>query len=207
MTGSFNPAIFQPMWFAVQGLVSEKEAEDCRDATIHPELAFFRMSWLQLQVVPDRLVASTTKDSESGTLRDVVAGAFTALKHTPILKLGINLEQHFKMPNEDVWNAFGHRIAPKEVWNQVMKNPGLQAMTILDKESRSEDLPGLVRVNVEASARVKFGIYIRVNDHFDFEGMTPKASGTEHLLKILGTNYEKSLERSKNIAQTLIANV
>lgn len=54
MVGSFNPAIFQPLWLGAQKLIRSDEAENAKITTIQAELADFRTEWFQMQVLQNR---------------------------------------------------------------------------------------------------------------------------------------------------------
>lgn len=75
--GQFNPAIFQPAWFAAQNLVRPQEAESAEIQLIHPEAAVLRMEWLQLNVVRERFQASTIQSAYFEPLRDLVTSVFS----------------------------------------------------------------------------------------------------------------------------------
>jgi len=90
--GNFNPAIFQPSWFAAQNLIRPQEAEAAEIEIIHPKVAAFTAGWLRLHVVEDRFHASTTQVAYFETLRDLVLGVFGILSHIPLKALGINRE-------------------------------------------------------------------------------------------------------------------
>ena len=59
--GDFNPKIFQPAWFAVQGLIRQQEAEEANVEIIHPDVVSFSLEWLALQVTRERFAISTTQ--------------------------------------------------------------------------------------------------------------------------------------------------
>ncbi len=42
LVGSFNPAIFQPMWFAANELIGRADAENAEVAVVHPDITQFR---------------------------------------------------------------------------------------------------------------------------------------------------------------------
>ena len=111
LLGSFNPAIFQPAWFAKQGLLPAGEAENAEINLIHPEFVSFTAGWLQLQVTQSQFLASTTEDPLEA-LRDLVLGTFSLLRHTPVSKMGVNRDVHIRMPDESSWHAVGHALVP-----------------------------------------------------------------------------------------------
>src|SRR5947209_7914808 len=90
LIGAFNPKIFQPAWFAHQGLIRQEEAESAEQVVTVNELSTFTADWLTLQVTPDRLQASTGDAAHFDVLRDLILGTFRLLEHTPVEKMGIN---------------------------------------------------------------------------------------------------------------------
>jgi hypothetical protein len=104
--GSFNPKIFQPFWFANQGLIRPEEAEKAELAVVHPEISAFNLGWVAVQVSNDRFTASTLKDPV--LMRDFVLGTFQILEHTPVRLMGMNRDLHYTLDTEDDW----HRLGP-----------------------------------------------------------------------------------------------
>ena len=46
--GSFNPAIFHPIWFARQGLIRDAEAEAAEIQVVSPEVTLVKPEWFTL---------------------------------------------------------------------------------------------------------------------------------------------------------------
>src|SRR5436190_1555698 len=124
MLGSFNPAIFQPFWLSAQELIRPEEAKNARIRAIQAEVADFSTEWFQLQVLQNRFQLVSQEPRHFGPVRDLSAAIFTILSHTPIKVLGMNRSFHFKMPSLDVCNSIGHKLAPKEHWDEIMQEPG-----------------------------------------------------------------------------------
>jgi hypothetical protein len=168
LIGSFNPAIFQPAWLAHRGLIAEEDAERAEVVLISDDVAAFSLAWARIEVARDRfsMVATPTAPSPE-YLRDLVLGIFQALEHTPVSNMGINYMAHMRAPDEATWHALGHQLAPVEPWLGIFANPGLASLQV--QEPRPDGYTGSVNVTVEPSARVKPGVYIAVNDHYQFE--------------------------------------
>ena len=49
--GSFNPAIFQPLWFGSLGLIRPEEAKGAQITFIQPQITDFKTEWFHLQVL------------------------------------------------------------------------------------------------------------------------------------------------------------
>lgn len=164
MIGSFNPAIFQPRWLGVQGLIRPEEAETAKITVIQAEVADFSTEWFQVQVLQNRLMLASVDPRHYAALRDLCAGIFDLLPHTPITAFGINRQFHFSMPSIEAWHSIGHRLAPKDAWNPIMEKPGLRSMTI--QGLRKQIDPGILYIKVEPSLRINPGVFVEVNEEF-----------------------------------------
>jgi hypothetical protein len=200
LRGNFNPVIFQPAWFASQNLVHPSEAQEAEVQIIHPDATVFQTEWLQIQVTRDRFMASTSLAPYYELLRDLVCGVFERLSHTPLNALGVNAEFHYKLSSIASWHATGHLLAPKQVWQSVLKEPGMRSLVI--EGQREDQYEGRIHVKVEPSARIDAGVYIDVNDHYQ---LAPQPTTvTETLIEILNTNWEQSRKRSLKIAEMIV---
>jgi hypothetical protein len=200
--GDFNPKIFQPAWFAAEGLVRKQEAEEAKIEIIHPEVVTFTLEWLILQVTRERFFVSTSQEPYYEVVRDLVLGTFSLLRHTPVHKMGINRDMHFRMDSEEAWHAFGHRLAPKDLWKDILgENPGMRSLTM---EGRRQDgCKGYTRVKVEPSEKVHPGVYVNVNDHY--EVADPKSViGSDEIRTLFERSWSESLRRSAHIAYALL---
>lgn len=201
LVGSFNCQIFQPAWFASQGLIRKEESEAAKVRVIHPEIAAFELDWCSLEVTTDRFSISTTQEPSYPVVRDLALGTFRILRHTPVRALGLNREMHFLMPSEEAWHALGHRVAPKEPWEGILHKPGM--LTLSMKGERQDKYTGYIQVRIEPSVRVHPGVFIHINDHYKFkEEEFPQ--GTEGVINIIGSNYDNSLIQATRITKQLL---
>jgi hypothetical protein len=201
LVGSFNPTIFQPSWFAAENLIREEEEQAAKIELIHRQVAIFSLDWLHLQVTDERFIATTSQSSFYEPLRDLVLGTFRLLRHTPIRIMGLNRDCHFRMPSEEAWHAFGHRLAPKEPWVGILKEPGMRSLTM--EGVRPDHLKGYVRVRVEPSVRVHPGVFINVNDHYEAKDAAT-VRGCDEIIDILDREWQNSLARSAEITSLLL---
>ena len=201
LVGSFNPKIFQPAWFAAENLIRKEEAQEANIQIIHPQVASFSLDWLHLQVTDEQFTATTTQSSFYEPLRDLVFGTFRLLRHTPIRMMGLNRDFHFRMPSEEAWHAFGHRLTPKELWASVLKEPGMRSLTM--EGLRPDDLLGYIRVRVEPSIRISPGVFINVNDHYAVKEVET-SRGCDEIIDILAREWKRSLDRSAEIVSSLL---
>ncbi len=201
IVGDFNPKIFHPLWFSKHGLIGEHESEEAKIQVIHSDVAVFNLEWLRLQVTRDRFDISTTQEAYFEVLRDLVISIFGILEHTPVKMLGINYQLHFKMKSEDEWNSLGHRLAPKETWNKVLKNPGMQKVSI--KSERTDDYKGNIIASAEPSSKIKHGVFFSINDHYE-SNLPDENNWTGSMVSIIKDNWDESIQRSKLIPQAIL---
>ena len=198
--GSFNPQIFQPAWFASQNLLKKDEAEGAKIELISRELVIFSTDWLRVEVMPERVVFATSLALAFEWVRDLAIGTFRVLRHTPMDKLGINRDTHFRVETEDKWHAIGHRLAPKEVWSTLLKDPGMAGLTM--RGLRPDEHTGALNVRVEPSSKITPGVFVNVNDHYELPSLDP-SRGTDQILDLLQASWATSMARSLNIAETI----
>ena len=203
LLGDFNPKIFHPIWFSAQGLIREKEAEESSLNIVHPEIVNFSLDWCKVEVTRERFVISTSQESSYEPLRDLVRGTFEILSHTPLRMLGINIEMHFRMGSIEEWHAFGHKIAPKDIWEKELKNPG--TISLIIEGVRPEGLEGYIRVETSPSVRVHPGIHFRVNDHYTIKGIDSSIGATE-IIRILENEWLNSMNRATRIISNALEN-
>jgi hypothetical protein len=164
MIGSFNPAIFQPRWMGTQQLIRSEEADSAKITTIQAELTDFSTEWFQLQVLQNRFHLMSADPRHYAPLRDLAAGVFAILPHTPVTVLAVARHFHFEMPSIDSWHAVGHLLAPKEPWHEIMEAAGLRS--ILMQGRRKQVHGGTLHIKVEPSTKVEHGLYVEVNEEF-----------------------------------------
>lgn len=165
--GSFTPDVFRPTWFAKHDLISLEEAQNTNGPVIVDEhLSNFNLSdWLTIHVERNRFQSTTNQPQKYEALRDITAGAFRLLGQTTLRQMGINHEYHYELPSKEIWNNLGHRLAPKEDWMSLFDEPG---MLLLDMQgNRNDGYEGYIRVRVQSENPDKYGVYIRVNDHYE----------------------------------------
>jgi len=199
--GNFNPAIFHPSWFAAHNLLRTEEADASTINIVHPDVASFKTEWLEVNIVRERLQIGTVQESYYEALRDLAVGILGLLSHTPIRAMGINRDFHFNLVTEDLWNRLGDRLVPKGDWNSLLKKPGMQDVTV--EGNRTDGLKGYLRVTVQPSAQVKFGVFIGVNDHYVLKAEEKETDGADKARTILSERWGESMKRSFEIAQEI----
>jgi hypothetical protein len=200
IVGSFNPAIFHPIWFKANGLIKPEEADKAKLEITTPMISIFGVEWFKLQVETQKFVIQTENETHFELLSDLVMGTFSLLEHTPVVAMGLNRSMHFKMDSEESWHAFGDKIAPKDIWQGVLEEPGLLSLVMQGpKQKPNQKSENHLRVRVESSTRTMPGILIDVNNHFEI-----KDNDLQKVLNILKESWRDVLINSRKIADQII---
>ena len=195
--GSFNPAIFHPSWYVAQELWSETELENAKVEIIAADTCSFRTEQYTLQALNNRFMISTAQVPLYDSLRDLAIGTFRILRHTPLAKLGLNRDFHFRLESEEAWHAIGHKLAPKEHWEPILENPGTRSLAI--EGTRPGGLAGAVNVRVEPSSEIKHGLFVAINDHFEVDDNSARSA--KAILSIAEEQWSESQRRADDIIQ------
>jgi hypothetical protein len=196
LNGSFNPTIFQPAWFAAKNLLREAETSAAEVKIIGPQLCHFQTEWLELQVIRNRFIAQSRNGGYEGPLKDLVASTFGLLEHTPLSNLGMNREVQLQFDNEDRWHRFGHRLVPKDLWNEILDTPGLLNLGV---QGLRRNAPPGSNINVFVSSTGPLRADIDINEHRNATAPESAAS----LMAVLKESWEQALGDSARIAAYL----
>ena len=195
LNGSFNPKIFQPQWFALQGLLSQNEADEADVQIIHPQICQFQTERFHFQVTPEQFSVSTKPNTTSEPLRDLVTGVFFILEHTPITAMGINRLMHFKVESQEIWHRIGDNLAPKRFWEPVVKGrPGMESLSI--SAIPEGETKFRLNIKVEPSRLTVDGVYFEINNHH----VAPDSAGLSSCMAILRDTWEEKQNAAFNIA-------
>ncbi|MDR6305951.1 hypothetical protein GGQ85_003678 [Nitrobacter vulgaris] len=208
LVGHFNPLILTPLWLAKNTAVSEQEAEAAEISVIHPEIAAFKVGKLRIQVETHRFSVDSI-EAPWIDVCDFVGLVFgDLLSHTPINQMGINRSVHFNVGSEAVRNAIGRLLAPIEPWGEwgqeLANSPsdaraGCTNLTMSQPKIQAGQSAGHIQVQVQPSARIrgKGGIFVLVNDHFEF-GSLENTVGCESAISCLTSEFENSIRNSES---------
>jgi len=177
LLGSFNPRIFEPLWFSRHDLVPEQEAEAAEVQMIDREFCRVNFGWVDLVVTEERLQAESTSETVNDSqIRDLLVSIFRLLPHIPVNVGSIHHRWHLAIDTEAEWHGVGHALAPKEIWDGVLEEPGMFDFAMLGR--RPDDLEGAIKVRIQPSRAVSPGIFMNVNDEFSLaaaDGEVPLA--------------------------------
>lgn len=199
--GHFNPAIFTPDWLERNGLIGSGDADGIRESTdgrqiiISNQATSYESDWFGIQVLEDKITLSS-KGALSPAFKDLAAGIFQLVPHTPMIAVGMNFLGHFKIPSQEQYHQIGDLLAPKDIWNKLYpeETPGLGQLVIrIQKGTR--DKPAQTknekRISVQQSAAIKFGIFFSYNDHHELTEIEDhELQPAEHAVRIIDQEWE-----------------
>ena len=210
--GNFNPAIFTPAWFALNGLLPESVATNAVLTVAHEQVTQFNTDWLRLDVTLDRFYVET-EQAPHVRVHDLVVRVFKEyLHHTPVTAFGINRNVHFGVRSLAARDQLGRTLAPIDpwgAWGQELgldgEQGGMSSLTMSQIEPEGRATGGRINVKVEPSKRIgngRTGVYVGVNDHFALAD-TDSDSATRSM-ELLENNFEASMSRSETIIDHLM---
>ena len=202
LIGSFDPAILHPQWFAKQGLLRGSEADDAKVDMVSSALTVVRFAWFTLEVMDSRFVARTTDPAQNHALQECVSGIFALLEFTPVVAMGLNSDRHVRAPKEDVWTALEERLAPRDLWADVLPGPreGTCALQSLSVTGARPDSPAeRLDVTMQPSRKYRPGLFVATNEHFRFDEGTSAADA----MQVLRENWNAALTYSNDVTNRL----
>lgn len=200
LIGTFEPAVLQPEWFATQGLISHEETYVANVQMNRQDSVAFTTDLFEVKAKRDQLLVGTTHGPSFPRLTDIVSGVL-ALVQPDIAKVGINRDTHFALSSVEAWRDIAQRLAPPENWDLLLPNPGMRSLAI--QGTRPDGQPGAVLVRVEPSVRVRPGIYVQVNDHFEVaEPASPE--GRSEATRIVSESWEPAMTQAETICRHLL---
>ncbi len=200
LRGSFNPRIFEPLWLSKNGLVAEREAAKAEVQLIDRDYCHLNLGWIELVILEDRLQARTTSETvNDGQVRDLLVGALHLLPHTPVEVGSIHHRSEIAVSTEEQWHAVGHTLAPKELWQGVLDEPGMFDFAMMGR--RPDDFQGAIKVRIQPSRVVEPGVFMNVNDEFH---MPDKSSSVSNTAEILEKLWPEAESRARGIRTKLI---
>lgn len=198
LSGSFNPRIFDPWWFAKEGLIQDDEAKNAEITVMTSNVAVFSLGWMRLHAESERLQINTSQPQYFDTLRDFVLGTFRILRHVPLTAIGLHWMAHFRSENEEEWRRVGNVLAPKAIWNEVLIKPGLLNLTIQETRALGE----WSNVVVEPSLQIRPGIYFEVHEHIEPPSESPGSAG--QIVKMFEERWTSSRARAAKIREHIL---
>lgn len=202
VVGDMNPTIFQPLWFSKENIIPENEAAGAEVKVIHPDIAAFSAGWFDLQVTRQKFILKTKMEAYYEPLRDLAAGTFASLSHTPIKALGVNFEIHRKV--KDLKGLIS-KFAPGDFWEEKELAPQFETLSIRLDKNESQNKERYLKIAIEPSALIKEGIFINFNHHIGFEYDASQSDNPGHLLaNMLGENWVSIKDEVSDITEKIL---
>lgn len=164
LLGDFNPAIFHPLWFSLNGLFADAEAKEADISVIAKELASFTIGGINIQVEKSRLGFTITEPQHEPVLQSTAIGTMMILEHTPVTVLGFNRDMIFDVESDEARNEIGFRLVPKDDWAAFLKPRGMKLL-IFEGE-RSDCVADQIQFRVSPSGEVPHGVFVGVNQQY-----------------------------------------
>ncbi|MCY1235108.1 hypothetical protein D9M72_477120 [compost metagenome] len=201
--GPFAPPAYQPNWFAEHQLVGrEAAAAATREGggfALLEDLAKFTLGIIEVTVQRERFQLMTTREDGIRPMMDLFVGTMALTDPVSIKALGFNHAAHFRTGSEKAWHKAGDRLSGKQYWNSVWpKHVGL--LNVQLALTRDDDHRGLINVQIQPSGITQFGVFVNVNDHYDFT----EAKGTD-IASFVADNFLASVGKSNALIDSVIA--
>jgi hypothetical protein len=190
LIGDFNPTIFHPGWFSAEGMLTVEEASEATIQIVHPDVTVFELPWMAITVEREKFQAVRAAQPYFERVVGIVCQTFDLLRHTPLRMIGINSEAHLRASSVEKLHDLGHKLAPKAFWKELYSSPGMQSLTIR-QDREEEGAGGYSQVTVEPSVKVRPGVYVRLNDHYQAKA-SERPLGAVEMIEALKKNWTTS---------------
>jgi hypothetical protein len=202
MTGAFNPVVFHPSWFALNNLLSRRDAETAEVRLIVPQMAAFTAGGLQVEVRKERFAASADEPQDQIRVRDLIQGVFGVLAETPVTQLELLWAYTFALETEAQRRAVSQRLAPTDLWATALGGPpSLVALTM--RGALSAGLRGQLDVTLEPIQPPSYGIKVEV--HHVIHGSKQEATMTaDGFVELMLERWDDAREASSRIATEVL---
>jgi hypothetical protein len=204
VNGAFNPSIVSPGWLVDTGLIRPNEGHQAEIEVIHRQATSFSTEWFQLRVLPEQFAIETLDGSKLSPLRDLAAGIFKLLEHTPLTAFGFNGSRHYKMPSETEYTSLGYHFAPVQPWRGIISRPALRSLT---EEGNRNDKTGEVdNITLEPSIKYAHGVFIRANRHFEMKDKQASSQRERNaaLLEACANDWDRFLTYFENVCNAIV---
>ena len=214
LVGSFNPSIFTADWLEVHQLIGAGDAEYARAAKnllVSRQVSVCETEWFALQVLENQF-SLTSKGALSPAFQDLAEGIASLVPHTPVTALGLNFMGHYKLPTEAEYHKVGDVLVPKTIWNELIdpksEMAGMADVTVrIQHGERGKPVtdPDELRIQVQPSAQVKFGVFLSCNNHLEWFARKPQGkANAEGAAEVVSAEWESAWHRAESIFDGLL---
>jgi len=167
LRGVFEVSVLSPQNLADQGLIDANELADATQKFSANNISVLETKRIKF-IGNQQLLQFTAQEADDfEPLRDLASGALRLLDSSQLSVLGINHDIHFATANPAAWHAVGDALAPKGIWDDILKLAGTASITI--QGERAGKYAGYTQVTVQPSNLVKQGVFVSHNDHYTLE--------------------------------------
>jgi len=212
--GAFNPAIFSPDWLERNQLIGQEDADNAKKAPsliISQQITVFETEWFAFQVL-DNQFSLTSKGALTPAFKDLAVGILSLVPHTPITAIGLNFLAHFRLGTEAEYHKIGDVLAPKPIWNSLYpdKNAaGLANLTIRIQDAERGQTPrsdNEKRISVQPSGKVKFGVFLSLNDHREIiESKDAGMTTAEQAAALIDSEWQNSWDDAVRVFDSVVS--
>lgn len=164
---------YSPTWLLKNELIKLDEALESAIDVISNSVTSYSINWASIKMIDDTFQVTIDDIENIELARDLVFNWLQLVGDPVIRAMGLNYHYEYTFDTAKEWNTVGDTLAPKALWGDFLKDPGLLAMTLYDHR---EDPAGYTQVDVRSGSsreeveagncRIKFS----VNHHFEGEG-------------------------------------
>ena len=204
INGSFNPKIFQPLWFSSEGLAGKTEATNANIQIIHDDITDFEIRGISIRVTRGQFLASTFQDGFFEILKDLVIGTFSILSHTPVTALGINQSMHIELSQTSSWNGYASKVVNTDYWQETLGDAVMEDITY--RKPRSNSIyPGYQRIKLQPSIQVKNGLFFEFNNHYDLpEDQEGSIRNAMSVVEMIESDWQESIATGQMLIEKLL---
>jgi hypothetical protein len=213
--GDFNPAIFSPDWLERNKLIGEGDAAFARDRStgrpliVTHQVSNFETEWFSLQVLENQFTL-TSKGVLSPAFKDLAAGVFQLVSHTPVVAVGLNFVGHFKLASADEYHRIGDVLAPKGIWDTLYPGEvaGLEQLTVRFQRGTRDNLVQTKdekRITLQSVRNIKYGASLSINNHHNVTDSAENLSPAERVSNIIDSQWEAAWRDAVRVFDQLIS--
>jgi hypothetical protein len=119
---------------------------------------------------------------------------------------------HYKMPSEAEYHKVGDSLVPKKIWSELI-DPEHEAAGTADvlvriqhgKRGAQVTDPDELRIHVQPSSLVKFGVFLSCNNHREWFARKPQGkANAEGAAEVISAEWETVWHRAESIFDGLL---
>jgi hypothetical protein len=228
LIGNFDPLSAMPAKLGAAGVIRTDEASAAQFTTLLRDQAVeYTLEWCTVSVVRNRFAVEAAvppfvkiADLIQKTINELMTAA-------SVTQMGINRQYGIRFSSNEDRDAFGTRLVPPSTWGKWGREVGERIKThptshggVLAVTMRESPVPGRESGNRDvtiqatpATGSSPAQAIFTLNDHFNVsdehqpKGLEPQELANRHtssLMRILGEQFDKSINDLESIAHDII---